>query len=93
MKQSAILTPSLVGFFDGSSLAIAGAVYIRWMCFKDTSGVQNTKLQHGSSQDTDYDPELHEFKSFLLTSKARVAPMDGLTIPRSELTALQLLTR
>ena len=63
------------------------------MCFKDASGVQSTKLQHGSSQDNDYNPDLHEFKSHLLTSKARVAPMDGLTIPRSELTALQLLTR
>ena len=30
---------------------------------------------------------------FLPTSKAKVAPMDGLTIPRSELTSLQILIR
>ena len=79
----AVKSPSLVGFFDGSSLAVASAVYIRWMCYKNAPGVQDTKLKHGSSQDSDYNPGLHKFKSFLLTSKARVATMDGLTIPRS----------
>ena len=50
-------------------------------------------LGNGCSQDTDLNPEIHTFKSSLVTSKARVAPLDGLTIPRSELSSLQLLTR
>merc|ERR1712082_456668 len=31
--------------------------------------------------------------SALVTAKAKVTPLDGLTIPRSELSALQILTR
>ena len=63
------------------------------MCFKDKSKVIEGNLSKGCSQDTDYNPEIHTFKSALITSKAKVAPMDGLTIPRSELSSLQLLTR
>ena len=72
---------------------MAGAVYIRWMCFKDKSKVIEGNLSNGCSQDSDFNPEIHIFKSSLVTSKARVAPLDGLTIPRSELSSLQLLTR
>ena len=90
---SAVKAPSLIGFFDGSSVAMAGVVYIRWMCFKNKDRIIEGPLNKGCSLDTDYNPEIHIFKSALITSKAKVAPMDGLTIPRSELISLQLLTR
>ena len=91
--STAVKAPSLVGFFDGSSVAIAGAVYIRWMCLKDKTKALDSKLVNGCPQDSDFDPEIHEFKTALVTAKAKVAPLDGLTIPRSELSALQILTR
>ena len=82
-----------MGFFDGSSVAMAGAVYIRWMCLKDKTKAIDCKLVNGCPQDLDFDPDIHEFKTSLVTAKARVTPLDGLSIPRSELSALQLLTR
>merc|ERR1712243_93591 len=63
------------------------------MCFKDKSKSVDTNLTNGCSEDSDYDPDIHEFMSYLVTAKAKVTPLDGLTIPRSELNALQLLTR
>ena len=72
---------------------MAGAIYIRWMCFKDKSKTIDTRLVNGCSQDSDFDPEIHEFKSALGSAMLKVAPLDGLTVPRSELSALQILTR
>ena len=69
--------------FYGSYVAMAWAIYIRWMCFKDKSRVIEGNLSNGCSQDSDLNPKIHVFKSSLVTSKARVAPLDGLTIPRS----------
>ena len=63
------------------------------MCLKNKDAVIEGPLDKGCSLDTDYNSEIHVFKSALITSKAKVAPMDGLTIPRSELSSLQLLTR
>merc|ERR1712121_294381 len=91
--EAVVKSPSLIGFFDGSASAMAGAIYIRWMCFKDKSKTVDSSLDNGCSEDSDYDPDIHEFKSYLVTAKAKVTPLDGLTIPRSELTALQILTR
>merc|ERR1712177_137085 len=91
--SAAVKAPSLVGFFDGSAVAMAGVVYIRWMCFKDKTKSVDTRLVNGCSQDSDFDPDINEFKSYLVTAKAMVTPLDGLTIPRSELTALQILIR
>merc|ERR1712177_28830 len=88
-----VKAPSLVGFFDGSTSAMAGAVYIRWMCYKDKTKTVDTRLVNGCPDDSNFDPNIHEFVSYLLTAKAKVTPLDGLTIPRSELTALQILTR
>ena len=42
---------------------------------------------------SDYIPKVHEFTSHIVTAKARVTPLDVLTIPRSEMTSLQLCTR
>merc|ERR1712089_52606 len=94
VRPSAVVkAPSLVGFFDGSASAMAGAVYMRWMCYKDKTKTLDTSLEKGCPDDSDFDPNIQEFISYLLTAKAKVTPLDGLTIPRSELTALQILTR
>merc|ERR1711867_145653 len=77
----------------GSASAMAGAVYIRWMCYKDKTKNLDTSLVNSCPEDSDFDLNIHEFISYLLTAKAKVTPLDGLTIPRSELTALQILTR
>ena len=61
------------------------------MCLK--SKVIEGNLSNDCSQDTNFNPKIHIFKSSLVTSKARVAPLDGLIIPRSELSSFQLLTR
>merc|ERR1712163_105962 len=94
VRPSAVVkAPTLVGFFDGSASAMAGAVYIRWMCYKDKTKTVDTRLVSGCPDDSNFNPNIHEFVSYLLTAKAKVTPLDGLTIPRSELTALQILTR
>ena len=73
--------PRLVGFWDGSSQAFAGAVYVVSMIAKDED-YYNEDLQVGDPLDHDYDENLHEFKVQLLAAKARVTPLKaGLTIP------------
>ena len=67
-----VKAPSLIGFFDGSASAMAGAVYIRWMCFKDKSKSVDTNLTNGCSEDSDYDPDIHEFKSYLVLLRLRL---------------------
>ena len=47
---------------------MAGAVYIRWMCLKNKDAVIEGPLDKGCSLDTDYNPEIHVFKSALITS-------------------------
>merc|ERR1712240_32851 len=68
--STAVKAPSLVGFFDGSSVAMAGAVYIRWMCLKDKMNALDSKLVGGCPQDSDFDSNIHEFKTSLVTAKA-----------------------
>ena len=63
------------------------------MCFKDKGKVIEGQLGKGCFQNTHYNSEIHTFESALISAKAKVAPMDGLTIPRSEHGSLQLLTR
>ena len=78
--STAVKAPSLVGFFDGSSVAMAGAIYIRYMCLKDKTKSIDHKLVSGCPYDSDFDPNLHEFKTSLVTAKARVTPLDGLSV-------------
>ena len=40
-----VKAPSLIGFFDGSASAMAGAIYIRWICFKDKNKSVDTSLK------------------------------------------------
>ena len=51
-------------------------------------------LPNGDVDDNDFDPDLHEFKSHILTAKTRVTPLKtGLTIPRAEVSGLVLCSR
>merc|ERR1711984_28624 len=51
-------------------------------------------LPEGDPEDRDFDPEMHEFKSNILTAKARVTLLkEGMTVPRSEVSGLVLCTR
>lgn len=54
--------------------------------------VMEGNLSSDCSQDTYFDPEIHNLKSLLVASKARVAPLDWITIPKSKPSSLQLLT-
>ena len=53
--------------------------------------VMEGNLSNDCSQDTNFDPEIHNFKSLLVASKARVAPLDWIIVPRSELSSLNYL--
>ena len=75
--SSAVKAPSLVGFFDGSAVAMAGVVYIRWMCFKDKTKSVDTRLVNGCSQDSDFDPDIHKFKSYLVTANIHLSLFVG----------------
>ena len=70
--------PSLVAFSDGSFTAFSAAVYLRWQ----------VQCAHKSSDVCDGD-----FSSRLICAKARVTPLTGLTVPRSELSGLLLASR
>ena len=56
---------------------MAGAVYIRWMCFKDKSKVIEGNLSNGCSQDSDFNPEIHVFSLHWLHLKLEWLPWMG----------------
>ena len=61
---------------------MAGAVYIRWMCLKDKFKFTDSKLVNRCSQNSDFNPDTHEFRYALVTAKAKATPLVVLTIPR-----------
>ena len=67
-----------MSFGDGSIVAYAAAVYLRWL----------VSCKHASSAACDGD-----YVSSLLTAKARVTPLSGLSIPRTEMNSMVLSTR
>ena len=75
---NAISGPSIVAFSDGSFSAFSASVYLRW----------EVSCDHESNLNCDGD-----FSSTLLCAKAKVTPLSGLTVPRSELSGLVLATR
>ena len=74
---STVKAPSLIGFLNGSSVAMAGAVYIRWMCFKDKSKVIEGNLSNSYSQDSDFNPEIHILSLHWLHLKLEWLPWMG----------------
>ena len=76
--SNSINGPSLVSFSDGSFTAFAAALYLRW----------EVPCSHSNAAECGGD-----FIAQLVCAKARVTPISGLTIPRSELSGLLLSTR
>ena len=70
--------PYIVSFGDGSFSAFCGSVYLRW----------ETTCSHNYSEVCDGD-----YQSFLLCAKAKVTPLSGFTVPRSEISGLVLQSR
>ena len=76
--DDAIGHPTIIGFSDGAFPAFASCIYIRW----------ETSCKHGVGEDCDGD-----FVSTLLLAKAKVTPLSGYTVPRSELSGTVLMSR
>ena len=91
--QKAVKRPRLVGFWDGSTQAFAGALYVVTMISKlHVNNEEN--LPDGDEADWDFDPHKHEFVSHILSAKAWITPLKaGLTVPRSEVSGLLLCSR
>ena len=75
---TAVAGPEIVSFADGSFEAFSAAVYLRWP----------TKCAHAVNENCTGDFEAH-----LLTAKAKVTPLNRMTIPRSELNGVVLESR
>ena len=76
--QGALGQPVVVGFCDGAFPAYSACIYIRW----------RMNCQHSSGEECSGD-----YVAKLLWSKARVTPLAGYTVPRSELSGAVLLSR
>ena len=80
--SNAVGPPALVSLVDGSVLAYACAVYVVYKVTVEEAGPWSSHLGRRFSRQT-----------ALLVSKARVAPLAGLTAPRSEMNSLVLAAR
>ena len=79
--------PELISYWDGSDLAYAGVIYIRWLLKQEPLF---------SSVDSPGTTPLFSNRAWhvtMPTHKARVTPSKGLTTPRSELNGLVVLGR
>ena len=74
---NAISNPLIAYFTDGALPAFSSAVYVQWQ----------VKCEHG------YDSCDYDYEANLLTAKARVTPVTGLTIPRVEMNGKVLGSR
>ena len=75
--QNAMDCPLVVGFSDGAFPAFSAVIYLQWQI----------PCSHGEVEcDQDY-------KSSLLLAKAKVTPVSGYTVPRSELSGVVLESR
>ena len=73
--KNAVGRPELIGYWDGSDLAYAAVIYVRWQLAQEDD--EDSVTWHVS----------------LLTAKARVTPVSGITTQRSELNGLVVLGR
>ena len=80
--SNAVGAPALVTLVDGSVLAYACAVYVVYKVTVEEAGPWSSHLGQKFSR-----------HAALLVSKARVAPLAGLTAPRSEMNSLVLAAR
>ena len=80
--SNAVGAPALVTLVDGSVLAYACAVYVVYKITVEEAGPWSSHLGQKFSR-----------HAALLVSKARVAPLAGLTAPRSEMNSLVLAAR
>ena len=76
--ENAVGGPHIVTFSDGSFSAFSAAVYLRY----------EVTCIHGDDQECNGD-----YSAQLLCAKAKVTPLTGLTVPRSELSGLLLSSR
>ena len=67
---------------DGSSLAYAAVIYVIFEVQEDKAGPWSSNF--GSKK---------KFDSRLLLAKARVTPLNGMTVPRTEMNGLVLATK
>ena len=74
----AIGAPTVIGFDDGSFEAFSAVVYTRW----------EVPCQHQPASECTGD-----FHCQLLCAKAKVTPLAGVTVPRSEMSGLTLSSR
>ena len=83
--------PHLVVFSDGSSVAYAAAVYVIYrvpMIFSSPSHLMLPKDMASPSLRRD-----DSYEARLLLSKARVAPLNRMTVPRTEMNGLIIATK
>ena len=95
--------PRLVVFSDGSSVAYAAVVYVIFRVPKDVASLLYLSLSkdmaissHSTLPKDMASPGLESESSYearLLLSKARVAPLNGMTVPRTEMNGLILGTK
>ena len=77
----AVKKPRLVGFWDGSSQAFSAVIYAVTMVSKFEENDLEV-LPDGDINDKDFNPNVIEFKSHILATKAHVTPLKtGLTVP------------
>ena len=65
---NAVKKPRIIGFWDGSLSAFAGVLYVVTMVAKDVT-VEFDDPPDGDPEDRDFNPEIHKFKSNILTVK------------------------
>ena len=76
--DGAVGSPMIVGFSDGAFPAFCACIYIRW----------EIPCKHIVDEECDGD-----FVATLLWAKAKVTPLSGYTVPRSELSGTVLMSR
>ena len=69
VSRRAIKKPRMLGFWDGSSQAFAGAVYVVSMVAKDEDYYEED-LQDRDLLDYNFNEEVHKFEVHLLAAKA-----------------------